>query len=285
MKLLLTSQRELLASRALRSLQCSDCSWRKMRKIQKASLSLQRLQVGPTQAATCRKGAPNSNAGGIQHFTGKSCQPKRRWQKLQRVRIWCISCLSFAFPCWVARCQPCSQQVLHPLGQPSRAVPCGSGFVGFGQQCWTGAVPSWGCCGWEEQPKPLPPSGAEGSGKNLQNSEVWKHQFSENSAELWNTTSWLLGCDLWGVWALRAGGILRETLPHPWAVLELWAADVLVLSWARQSSGWPAPAHGTRFAIHIHITGRERSSKVESNNLQNILSLANRFSCKKKKRF
>lgn len=45
-KLLLTSQRELLASRVLRDLQCSDCSWRSTRKIQKASLFLQGLQVG-----------------------------------------------------------------------------------------------------------------------------------------------------------------------------------------------------------------------------------------------
>lgn len=46
MKLLLTSQRELLASRVLRCLQGLGCSWRKMRKIQKASLFLLRLQVG-----------------------------------------------------------------------------------------------------------------------------------------------------------------------------------------------------------------------------------------------
>lgn len=81
----------------------------------------------------CRKDAPNSSAGGIQHFTGKSCQPKRRWNSLktlQRVRIWCISCLSFAFPWWVACCQLCSHspapsRSCFPWASPAWAVPCG----------------------------------------------------------------------------------------------------------------------------------------------------------------
>lgn len=76
----------------------------------------------------------------MEHFTGKSCHPKQRWnwlKTLKMVSVRCVSCLSFAFPWWVCCCQLCSSV---PTGLllpgPASAGPSSSARAVSLHVCW-----------------------------------------------------------------------------------------------------------------------------------------------------